>query len=164
MPRYEGVRGVEETLAALREFPKATGRAVLRRALVKAANPVAVAARSYSPDDPSTPAPDLKSSIGVATQLTRRHRGTKQDEVEVYVGPTRQSGRAVLNYAAIQEFGSYKQAARPFMRPAWERTKALVLSILTRELATEFEKAAARLDRKLFRQLVSNFRAPPKSF
>jgi HK97 gp10 family phage protein len=148
MAAYPGVEGVEETLAALREFPRATGRATLRRALVKAANPVAVVARSLAPDDPSTPAPDLKSSIDVATQLTRRHRGAQQNEVEVYVGPTKQAGRAVLNYAAIQEFGSYKQTARPFMRPAWERMKGIVYKILAKELTIEFEKAARRVDKK----------------
>lgn len=147
MASFNGVEGVEETLAALREFPRATGRATLRRALVKAAHPVAVVARSYAPDDPATPAPDLKSSIDVATQLTPRHRKAKVDEVEVHVGPTKQT-RAVLNYAAIQEFGSYKQVARPFMRPAWDRMKGIVYKILAEELTVEFEKAARRLDRK----------------
>lgn len=158
MPAYKGVEGVEETLAALREFPRATGRATLRRALVKAANPVAVVARSYAPDDPNTPAPDLKSSIEVATQLTLRHRGSKQNEVEVYVGPTRQAGRAVLNYAAIQEFGSYKQTARPFMRPAWDRMEGIVYKILAQELTVEFEKAARRLDRKYIKILSRNYK------
>lgn len=150
MAATPNVRGVEDTLAALREFPRATGRATLRRALVKAARPVAIVARSYSPDDPETPAPDLKRSIAVTTQLTRRHRGAKRNEVEVYVGPTTQVGRNVLNYATIQEFGSYKQTARPFMRPAWDRTKDLVLTLFARELTIEFEKTAARLTRKFF--------------
>lgn len=158
MPAYSGVEGVEETLAALREFPRATGRATLRRALVKAASPVAVVARSLSPDDPETPAPDLKRSIAVASQLTRRHRGAKQSEVEVYVGPTKQVGRAVLNYAAIQEFGSYKQTARPFMRPAWDRMKGIVYKILAHELTIEFEKAARRLDKKYVKILSRNFK------
>jgi HK97 gp10 family phage protein len=151
MAATPNVLGVEETLAALREFPTATGRNVVRRALVKAAWPVAVAARSYSPDDPETPAPDLKRSIDVATQLTPRHRRGKQNEIEVYVGPTRQAGRAVLNYAAIQEFGSYKQIATPFMRPAWDRAKGLVQSIIVRELTVEYEAAASRLSRKFFK-------------
>lgn len=143
-----GVEGLPETLAALREFPRATGRNTLRRALLKAANPVAVAARSYAPDDPATSAPDLKSSIGIATQLTPRHRGARQSEVEVYVGPTRAVGRAVLNYASFQEFGTFNNPAHPYMRPAWDRTKDLVRAILTRELAAEFEKAALRISNK----------------
>lgn len=145
------IEGLEETLAALREFPRATGRATLRRALLKAVNPVAIVARSYVPDDPSTPAPDLKSSIGVATQLTRRHRGAKRNEVEVYVGPTRTAGRAVLNYASFVEFGTLHATAHPYLRPAWDRTKGLVYTILTRELTVEFEKTANRLSRKFFR-------------
>lgn len=151
MAATPNVQGVEETLAALRDFPKTIGRNTLRRALVTAAQPVAIVARSYAPDDPETPAPDLKRSIAVATQLTRRHRSARLNEVEVHVGPTVQAGRSVLSYAAIQEFGSYKQTARPFMRPAWDRTKGLVLKILGIELAKEFEASAARISRKFFK-------------
>lgn len=151
MPDYSGVQGVEETLAALREFPRATGRATLRRALVKAANPVAVAARSYAPDDPRTGAPDLKRSIAVATQLTKSQRQSKVNEVEVYVGPTNQLGRNVMSYATPVEFGTYQARPYPFMRPAWDRTKGLVFKILSQELKAEFEKAAARLSRKFFK-------------
>jgi HK97 gp10 family phage protein len=147
------VLGVEETLAALGEFPKATGRNTLRRALLKAAEPVAIAARAYAPDDPKTAPPDLKRSIAVATQLTRRAKrsGPKKNEVEVYVGPTRQVGRAVLNYAATVEFGTFRAAPHPYMRPAWERTKGLVMTVFARELTVEYEKAAARLSRKFFK-------------
>jgi HK97 gp10 family phage protein len=147
----DAVQGVEETIAALREFPRATGRATLRRALVKAANPVAVVARSYAPDDPQTSAPDLKSSIEVATQLISRHRGSRRNEVEVYVGPTSQEGRAVLRYASNVEFGTYQARPYPYMRPAWDRTKGLVLKILSHELTIEFEKTALRLNRKFFK-------------
>jgi HK97 gp10 family phage protein len=155
---FEGVEGVDETLALLGEFPRAIGRATLRRALVKAAQPVAVVARSYAPDDTATGAPDLKSSIAVTTQLIKRHRGSKVDEVEVHIGPTKVAGRAVLNYAAIQEYGSYKQRAVPFMRPAWDRTKGIVFKLLASELATEFERAARRLDRKFVKVLSRNYK------
>lgn len=155
------VEGVEETLAAMREFPRSVGRATLRRALVKAAQPIAIVARSYAPDDPATGAPDLKTSIDVTTQLIKRHRVSKANEVEVYVGPTKVPGRAVLNYAAIQEFGSYKQPATPFMRPAWDRVKGLVETILERELAIEFQKATARLDRRFRKILSRNYRPKP---
>lgn len=151
MAQAPGVYGIRETLDALREFPRATGRNTLRRALVKAAQPVAVVARSYAPDDPRTGAPDLKSSIAVATQLTRRHRRGKRNEVEVYVGPTRVAGRAVLNYASFVEFGTITASAHPYLRPAWDRTKGLVLTIFARELTVEFEATAARLSRKFFR-------------
>lgn len=154
MPLFvNDVLGLEDTLAALRDFPKATGRNTLRRALIKAAEPVAIAARSYAPDDPKTGPPDLKSSIAVATQLTTRARRSapKETEVEVYVGPTRQDGRAVLNYAATVEFGTFRAAPHPYLRPAWDRTKGLVQTILARELEVEFEKTAERLARRFFK-------------
>lgn len=151
MTATPNVQGVEETLAALREFPTAVGRNTLRRALVVAAQPVAIVARSYSPDDLETPAPDLKRSIAVATQLTRRHRSGRLNEVEVYVGPTVQAGRSVLSYASNVEFGTYQARPKPYMRPAWDRTKGLVQTILVRQLTVEFEKTAQRLSRKFFR-------------
>jgi HK97 gp10 family phage protein len=147
------VLGLEDTLAALREFPQAAGRTTLRRALLKAAEPVAIVARSYAPDDPRTAPPDLKSSIAVTTQLTGRARRQqpKTSEVEVYIGPTRQTGRTVLNYAATVEFGTFRAPAYPYMRPAWDRTKGLVQTILARELTIEFERTANRLSRKFFK-------------
>lgn len=147
------VLGVNETLAALAEFPRVTGRNTLKRALLKAAEPVAVAARNYAPDDPRTGPPDLKRSIAVATQLTSRARRTrpKENEVEVYIGPTRQAGRAVLNYAATVEFGTFRARPYPYMRPAYDRTKMLVQSIFAREIKAEFEKTAARLSRRFFK-------------
>ena len=147
------VLGLEETLAALREFPKATGRSTLRRALLKAAEPVAVVARNAAPDDPQTAPPDLKRSIEVTTQMTRRARSQqpKTSEVEVYIGPVKTAGRNVLNYAATVEFGTFRAPPYPYMRPAWDRTKGLVQTILARELTIEFERTANRLSRKFFK-------------
>lgn len=143
------VEGVRETLEALGEFPKATGRNVVRRALKTAAEPVAVVARSYAPRDHG----DLAASIQVTTQLTRRQRQSrpKENEVEVYVGPTRAPERMVLNYASFVEFGTIDTSAQPYLRPAWERMNGVVQTIFARELTVEYEKAAARLARKFFK-------------
>jgi len=145
------ILGLQETLAALRDLPKATGRNTLRRALVKAAEPIAVAARNLAPDDPKTGPPDLKRSIIVGTQLTQRAKRAqpKENEVEVYVGPSRQAGRAVLNYAATVEFGTFRARPYPYMRPAYDQAQSQIMSILARELAVEFEKSAGRLTRKI---------------
>jgi HK97 gp10 family phage protein len=143
------VTGLDETLRALAQIPEvATQQNALRRALVKAAQPIADAARAMAPDDPRTPAPDLKSSIAVATQLTKRHRAEKESEVEVYVGPTVQAGRSVLNYASNVEFGTFRAAPRPYLRPAFHAESGKVMEILRKELAAEIEKAVARIARK----------------
>jgi HK97 gp10 family phage protein len=145
------VLGLTETLEALQDLPTSIGRGVLRRALVKAAEPVAEAARALAPDDPRTGPPDLKRSIEVSSSLTERAKRTapKENEVEVYVGPARQAGRAVLNYAATVEFGTYQARPYPYMRPAWDRAQGSVMPILAQELTVEFERAAARLTKRL---------------
>ena len=146
MTAYPNVRGVEETLAALREFPRATGRNTLRRALLKAVKPVEIVARNLAPVDEA----DLARSIVTATQLTRHQRQTRANEVEVYVGPARGTGtnKYALNYASFVEFGTYHTTAQPYLRPAWDRTKGLVQTIFARELTIEFERSALRLSRK----------------
>jgi HK97 gp10 family phage protein len=151
MPTFYGnrVEGVDETLAALGDLPKATGRNVLRRALKAAAEPVAVVARSLAPVDEG----DLAKSIEVTTQLTKRQARAKpkENEVEVYVGPTRAPERRVLNYASFAEFGTFDTAAHPYMRPAWDRTKGIVEIIFAQELKEHFEATAARLSRRFFK-------------
>lgn len=150
MARDVQIEGLQETLANLRELPQRIGRATLRKSLVKAAQPVAVVARSLAPDDPATPAPDLKASIAVTTTLTRgqRRRRPKLNEVEVYIGPTRQAGRAVLNYASFQEFGTVHHPAHPYLRPAWDRMQPIVLKIFAADLGPQIEAAAARLSKR----------------
>lgn len=147
------VEGVKQTLEALREFPRSTGRATLRRALVTAAQPVAILARNMAPVDEA----NLARSIVVSTQLTRsqRRERPKANEVEVYVGPASGaaagSSRYALNYASFVEFGTIDTAAQPYMRPAWDRAQPVVMSLLARELTVEYEAAAARLSRKFFK-------------
>lgn len=148
-----GVEGVAETLEALREFPRAAGRTVLRKALLKSAEPVLILARNLAPVDEA----DLARSIAVSTQLTRSQRAAKlkQNEVEVYVGPARGAAagahKYALNYASFVEFGTVNAAAQPFMRPAWDRAKGIVQAIFARELSAELDSAAAKLSRKFFK-------------
>ncbi len=142
------------TLDALQEFPKATGHNVVKRALIKAAQITVDVARTYAPDDPNTPAPDLKTSIIASPQLTRRARANtaKVNEVEVYIGPAHQAGRAVLNYAAFQEFGTVKNPPHPYLRPAWDGTKDAVMENFAATLTVEFEKSAVRSANKFFKR------------
>jgi HK97 gp10 family phage protein len=140
------IEGLEETLANLRELPQRIGRATLKKALTKAAQPVAVAARSYAPRESG----DLARSIAVTSQLTRRHRrGAKQNEVEVYIGPT--SGDGVLNYASFVEFGTIDTPAQPYLRPAWDRVEPLVVKIFAETLGPEIEAAAVRSSKRFFK-------------
>jgi HK97 gp10 family phage protein len=136
------VEGLKEVQAALHELPKATAKNVIRRVLKSRGEPIADAARSRVPVDQG----DLKRSIAVSTKLTRRQRGKHKkfgpNDVEVFVGP------GAHPQAHMQEFGTSKEPAQPFMRPAWDQTRMDVLDGIAADLWTEIEKAVARRARK----------------
>jgi len=139
------VDGLRELDRALGELPKSTGKAVLRRTLKKAGQPIA--------DDAEIKVPvltgALQISIGIGTKLTRRqaklHRKMFQNDkasAEVFVGA------GGLAQATQAEFGNEHQAAEPYMRPAWDANQDRALDIIASELGNEIMKAAQRLARK----------------
>jgi HK97 gp10 family phage protein len=146
------IEGLQELEAALGELPKATGRNVLRRVLLKRAEPIADAMRARAPDDPATGGNDLKSSIGVGTRLSKRqaglHRKAFKDDkaaAEVFVGA------GPVPHAHLQEFGTVNHGPQPFARPAWDAGQATVLDGIKDDLWAEIKKAADRLARKTAR-------------
>ena len=144
------VEGLKELDAALGELPKSTAKAVLRRILKKAGQPIADTAEQLAPRDDGT----LAESIGVSTKLTSRQRSQhrkmfKNDKasVEMFVGA------GGLPQAHIQEFGSENIVTpQPFMRPAWDQHQNEALEIIKTNLGDEIIAAAKRLARKAARQ------------
>lgn len=144
--KIEGLRELEKALA---ELPKATGKNVLRRVLLKRGQPLADAMEAKAPDDPATGGMDLKTSIGVSTKLSKRQAGLhrkmfKDDKasVEVFVGA------GPVPHAHLQEFGTINHGPQPFARPAWDSGKGPLLAGLKDDLWSEVEKAAKRLAKK----------------
>jgi HK97 gp10 family phage protein len=157
------VTGFIELDAALKDLTRAAGKAALRRAGIKALEPIAESARSKAPSDPATGGYDLKSSITVGTKLSRsqrrRHRKmVKNDKssVEVFVGagPLAQALHTEFGTSPFISGGKFAGAhnpgipAQPWMRPAWDGGKARVVQDLKTELWVEVEKAAKRAARK----------------
>jgi HK97 gp10 family phage protein len=140
------VEGLVELDNALSELPKATARNVLRRALLKAGEPIRAAAEVNAPERTGT----LKTRIAIGTKLTRRQKKMHKREsaVEVFVGPS-----GVLSYAVPQEFGTAHHGPHAYMRPAWDENKTEALEIIKKDLGAEIEKARARLARKAARQM-----------
>lgn len=138
------VDGLRELETALKELPKATGKNVLKRVLVKAAAPVASSAERLAPRMRGR----LQMSIGTGTKLSRRqsklHR--KESAVEVFVGA------GALVQAITQEFGTAHHPAQPFMRPAWDANQKPSYDSIRDDLAQEIEKARKRLARKAERE------------
>lgn len=134
------VEGLSDLITALEELPKATGTNVQKRALMKAARPIADTAQALAPKLTGR----LQESMTVGTRLSRSQKAgfEKESKVEVYVGP------APLVQAITSEFGTFREAPRPFMRPAWAQNKDTALEIIKEELANEIEKARQRLARK----------------
>lgn len=150
--KIEGLRELEH---ALRELPKATAKNVLKRILVRHADPVADTMRGLAPDDPTSQGQDLKGSIAVGTKLgTRQARLHKRqankeggrDFAEVFIGP------GVLPQAHMQEWGTIHHGPQPFARPAWDQHQGSMLEGFKRDLWTEVDKAAQRLARKAMRK------------
>ena len=139
MPRTVKVEGLRELDAALSELPKATSRNVMRRAGIKALEPMAEEMRRRVPVDSG----DLKEGIAVSTRNPRRNR--RQSEVEVYAGPGRHP------QAHLREFGGDGNPPEPYVRPAWDGGKTELLDTVKQDLWSEIEKAAARLAKKAAR-------------
>lgn len=123
--------GFADLYANLDGLTKAQKSAALTPLLIKCLTPMSLVAISLAPDDPLTGPPwDLKSSIAVSRRQrsgrARRDRDLGQYGARAYMGPTK------FGYpqAIMDEFGTIKMSARPYMRPAWESGKYGALEIL----------------------------------
>ena len=150
------LEGFKELDRELEKLSKAAGKGVLRRALKKAAEPMADIMRSSSPVETGA----LKGSIDVSVKLAPRqaglHRKMFRDSraaVEMFVGPSYNLG-AGGRHGHLLEFGTYKMSPRPFARPAWDQDKQNVIERLKKDIWAEIEKATARAERKAARQAL----------
>jgi hypothetical protein len=145
--------------AAFRELGQsvAKNRAVARRALTKAAEPI----QEEWVRGVDVLQGDLRRSIKVgdkaATKASRRfRRGSGASIVERFIGIDAnedKEGRLAAvagspGYAYIEEFGNGKHAPNPAGRRAWESKKTVALDRLADDLKIEIGKAAKRAARK----------------
>lgn len=142
--KVEGMAELDKTLDALGEV---AAKRVLVRIGKKALQPVADEAYALAPDDPKTQGKDLKSSIGVGTQLSKNQAKLRRKAIragdekffaEVY------AGAGPVPHAHLQEFGAKGDPPQPFMRPAWDSNKDQVLETIKRDLGDEIMKTARR--------------------
>ncbi|MDG3040440.1 HK97-gp10 family putative phage morphogenesis protein [Roseicyclus marinus] len=145
--RVEGFREMEAALDELASL--STRRSVARRALIKAAQPMAELMRSLAPDDPNTANEDLVGSIAVSPTLSDRQRGlhrrmfpNHRTSVEVFVGA------GPVPQAHLQEFGTQHHAPQPFGRPAFDMDARNLIDRLGREMWSEIQRSVARARRR----------------
>lgn len=145
--RIEGLTDLDNALGALAaEYGGRVGKAVLRRTGIKALQPMAEAWRDTAPDDPTTSAPDYKTSIVVGTRLNKRQRGlARKDQdkstVTVYVGTNDPAGVQL-------EFGNAHQPPQPSGRPAFDQEARPTIDRVAKMLGPEIEKTAVRLAKR----------------
>lgn len=146
--------GFKELNKTLNELPRAVHSGVLRRAGTKAMQPMADLATRLAPNDPATVAPDdLATSITLSSRAKAGRGGLEASErgtrANVHMGPS----SALPRYARalVMEFGSFKDAAQPYMRPAFEQDGAAVLDRLKPLLKAEIDKAVASAARRAAR-------------
>lgn len=141
--RYKGLR---ELKTLLRKLPDSTSKSVIRRSLKKAAEPIAVRARSLAPRDTGLIAESIVIGKKLSRRQKRRHRKLGPDDIEMFVGVSGEG--EVAHYAHIVEFGSEKTAPQPFLTPAFEQTKKKAFKVLIDETWTNLEKSINRLKKK----------------
>lgn len=117
------VEGGDRLAKTLNELPNRVSRSVQRQALAAGAERLQQRVSATAPRDPGTP--DLAANIGVTTDVRRTGRG----DVGVGVGVPRG-----FFYDWFNEFGTSKQQARPFWRPAFDSEGPRIIKLVAAEM------------------------------
>lgn len=142
--KFAGGRDLERALGEIAK--QATRRAVGRRALRAAGEPILQAMKDKAPDDPKTNGlKDLKSSLAMSSrQRSKRggaYRPESSGEVVVHIGPTRHG----YPQAVMQEYGTGHHPPHAYIRPAWDAEGGeAALDRIGEALGSEIDKAAKR--------------------
>jgi HK97 gp10 family phage protein len=164
------VDGLRQLDNALAQLPRSLQKGVLKRTLAKAGQPIADRASELAPRDTG----ELASSMAVSSKIkgiggaefaaVMRSGGSKAEAVAamrgarraakatastavMFVGPTKAKSKKDAIKRIVQEFGSVKQAARPYMRPAWDAEADHALEIIKEELGNQIIATARRVGR-----------------
>lgn len=139
------LKGFKDLYRAIDHLPEVVRKKELEPLLVQSLEPMAEYAKVMAPDDPLTQPPwSLPQSIEVGTrQRTGRARSDRalgRFDARAYVGPT----RGGYPQAIMQEFGTIKHVATPYMRPAWDSEKTTALKIISDGLAERLTMIAKK--------------------
>lgn len=133
------ISGFDETVSNLRRLPQEIAGKVLDAAVRKAGTPMAEDAARTAPRSAT---PSKAGHMGDSIKMRKFTDQSSANDVEsnFTIGPDR-----AHFYGGFEEFGTVKEAARPFMRPAFDRAGQSVIESLGKELGTGVERAAKRL-------------------
>src|SRR5262249_16841850 len=121
------VTGLKELQAALENIPRNIARRLLREVLRKAAGiwreEMSLRAPRLSEVKLATNAKNVRIPGDLARHIGMKVKVNSGLEGEVQVGPVKR-----VFWALFLEFGTRKQSARPFIRPAFEAKRGDVLT------------------------------------
>lgn len=121
------VKGLDELERQLIALGEKVGTKILRDAGQEALKVVEEDMRQHAGFDETSPGQHMRDTIKIRTS-TRNARGNAV--VTLRVGPSRKHHMKAL----AQEFGTVKQVADPFIRPALDYNVQTILRVLTVEI------------------------------
>lgn len=156
------IEGLKEAVAALRALPAelaSKNGGPIRSALYRAAKVIKDDAIQRAPTGTGTPRPgNLKKNIIL---IRDRNPGRENGAAERYVVTVRKkrmgkNSNALFRvlkggdawYAHFVEYGTSKQPAQPFLRPAFESKKHEALQVFVTELSKGVDRAVRRARRR----------------
>ncbi len=156
----EGLSGLQE---ALDQLPRATQKNILKRVLLKRAKPLVERAKALVPVDSG----GLKESIKAVAEASSGggagkrafHEAKKQGKSDKDAGKAaRAASRAAASdlsatvvvgpdkrpNAHMVEYGSINNAAKPYMRPAFDASVTEILDGIGKDIGDEIKRAVER--------------------
>jgi HK97 gp10 family phage protein len=141
------VRGMEDLYRVFSELPKATGKAALRAVAKDALTPMAEDAERRAPRRTGLLQEKIEVKPPKRGRTIKGRRFEGPQAITMAMGPT---GAGIIR-GQMQEFGTYKEPAQPFMRPAWDSHADSALDNIKTNLWDRMMKATERHQRKLAR-------------
>lgn len=132
-----GLEGMKELNKALKQLPDKLQERAIKNAMADGARAIRDEAKRRAPVDDG----DLRDSIVVSrtVQVKGRRQSVKGGVVIGIKGAPR-------FYAHIAEFGTSRQTAQPFLRPAFDAKQEEALKRIGPKLGKEIEKQARKLN------------------
>lgn len=150
------VKGLKELDNALAKLPKAVGFKALRSGMMEASRPMFLAAKANAAST-GIRGYDAGATAQAMGRYTRKLSPTRTG---LFIGPKNKDKKALalwnqkhgreakrLRHFHLLEFGSEHGPAQPYLRPAFESTKMVVVNNFRASLKKHIEKQAAILAR-----------------
>ena len=131
------ITGAKELDKLLKMLPQRMSRKIVRAALRKAARPMLKDAKA------GIPKKSKQNSGKTRRDLKIRNIPNSKPLAVAIAGSRAKNGRDYI--MRFLEFGTVKQTARPFLRPAFDKNAEKALRILVEEIKTRLLKEAAKM-------------------